>query len=176
MWAGAIPAPVHPPAVYLTDDWMIQTYSPALFYDISGEMTDTVINATTPLGLIWKVEPSNSTEVLYYATVSSSCQCFYKRIHHFYVADIVYETISFGACLLSPLQHFRHPFDQGGISLEIENVYHLFTHYNHSGMAGYLRFVQFCQSANISYAFVNASGYSRFSPPTTVCFPGEFIP
>ena len=42
-------------------------------------------------------------------------------------------------------------------------------------MAGYLRFVQFCQSANISYAFVNASGYSRFSPPTTVCFPGEFI-
>ena len=88
---------MHPPAVYLTDDWTIQTHSPALFYDISGEMTDTVINATTPIGLIWKVEPSNSTEVLYYATVSSSCKCFYKRIHHVHVVDIVYETLSFAA-------------------------------------------------------------------------------
>ena len=94
MWAGVIPAPVHPPAVYLTDDWMIQTHSPALFYNISGEMTDSVANATTPVGLIWKVEPSNSTEVLYYATVSSSCKRF---THHFLVVDIVHETISFAA-------------------------------------------------------------------------------
>ena len=170
MWAGVIPAPVHPPAVYLKDDWMIQTHSPALFYNISGEMTDTVTNATTPIGLIWKVEPSNSTEVLYYATVSSSCKCFYTSLSCF--GHSTWNNII--CCLLSPLQHFRHPFDQGSISLEIENVYHLFTHYNHGGVAGYLRFVQFCQSANISYAFVNASGYSRFSPPTTVCFPGEF--
>ena len=172
MWADLIPAPVHPPAVYQTDDWMLQTSFPALFFNISGEWTDSALNATTPVGLIWKVEPSMSTEVFYYATVSSNCTCF-----HFYLYNppligvkVAYETI---VIFLSLLQHFRHPLDQSSQAVETENVYHLFTHYNHSGIAGYLRFVQFCQSANISYAFVNANGRSRFSPSTAVCFPGE---
>ena len=79
MQVGAIPAPVHPPAVYLADDWMLQTYYPALFYDISGEGPNTVVNATNPVGLIWKVEPLNSAEVLYYPTVSSH---YYMCFHY----------------------------------------------------------------------------------------------
>ena len=79
MPAGAIPAPVHPPAVYLTDDWMLQTRYPALFYNISEERPNTVLNATTPVGLIWKVEPTDSTEVLYYPTVSLY---YYMRSHY----------------------------------------------------------------------------------------------